>query len=47
LSEWGGDLQLQAELGEGARVQLTLPAFDWSDLRETPAASDVDPCPTS
>jgi signal transduction histidine kinase len=47
LLQWGGDLQIEADLGAGARVQLTLQVFDWRSMPESKASSDESPCPRS
>jgi hypothetical protein len=47
LLQWGGDLQLEADLSDGARVQLTFQVFDWSTLPESQVLPDVRPCPRS
>ena len=44
LVQWGGDLQIDAELGEGAAIRLYLKLFDWSDPSELTASSDAQYC---
>ncbi len=44
LLHWGGDLQVDAELGEGAAIRLSLKPFDWNDTSPVTSSCDTEPC---